>query len=78
MCVLRVPKAYPLFEVGYTEHYNRIVSYLQKYRNLHIIGRNGMFRYHNMDYAMESGIETAKKIILKEHLEIKESCFSGT
>jgi protoporphyrinogen oxidase len=78
MCVLRVPKAYPLFEVGYTEHYNRIIRYLGRYSNLHIIGRNGMFRYHNMDYAMESGIETAKKIIRKEPVEIKERCFAGT
>jgi protoporphyrinogen oxidase len=77
MCVMRVPKAYPLFEVGYTENYNRIINYLRKYSNLHIIGRNGTFRYHNMDHAMESGIETAKKIIRKEYVEMKERCFAG-
>ncbi len=68
-CVVRVPKAYPLFEVGYAEHYNRILRYLDRFRNLHISGRNGMFRYYNMDYAIESGIEAAEKIIKKPHLK---------
>ncbi len=62
-CVLRVPKAYPLFEVGYREHCDKILHYLKNFRNLHIIGRGGMFRYYNMDRAMESGIEVAEKIL---------------
>ncbi len=62
-CVLRRTKAYPLFEVGYTEHYKTILNYLQKFDNLHIIGRGGMFKYYNMDHAMESGIEIAQNII---------------
>ena len=68
-CVVRVPRAYPLFEVGYAEHYERILRYLDNFRNLHISGRNGMFRYYNMDYAIESGIEAAEKIIRKPLLE---------
>lgn len=62
-CVLRKPKAYPLFEVGYQAHYETIIDYLENFTNLHIIGRGGMFRYHNMDHAMESGIEVAETII---------------
>ena len=67
--VVRVPRAYPLFEVGYAEHYERILRYLDNFMNLHISGRNGMFRYYNMDYAIESGIEAAEKIIRKPLLE---------
>ena len=63
--VVRVPRAYPLFEVGYTEHYDRILEYLGNFSNLHIIGRSGMFRYYNMDHAMESGIDTAESILKK-------------
>jgi protoporphyrinogen oxidase len=62
-CVVRAPKAYPLFEVGYSEHYEKILRYLENFKNLHIAGRNGMFRYYNMDYAMESGIEVAENIL---------------
>lgn len=61
--VIRVPKAYPLFEVGYREHYDKICVYLSKFKNLHITGRGGMFKYHNMDQAIASGIEAAEKII---------------
>lgn len=64
-CVVRVPKAYPLFELGYTEHYTKVLEYLKNFRNLHIIGRSGMFRYYNMDHAMESGIEVAENILKK-------------
>jgi protoporphyrinogen oxidase len=64
-CVIRVPKAYPLFEIGYTEHYEKILRYLKNFKNLHIAGRGGMFRYHNMDHAMESGIEAAEEIVGK-------------
>jgi protoporphyrinogen oxidase len=61
--VIRVPDAYPLFEVGYRELYDEIYDYLGRFRNLHIAGRSGMFRYYNMDHAIESGIETAEKIL---------------
>ncbi|MEK6693248.1 MAG: FAD-dependent oxidoreductase [Nitrospirota bacterium] len=61
--VIRVPKAYPLFEIGYREHYDKIINYFERFENLHITGRGGMFRYHNMDDAIETGIETAEKII---------------
>jgi protoporphyrinogen oxidase len=64
-CVVRVPKAYPVLDVGYRKHYERILRYLDKFKNLHIAGRNGMFRYYNMDVAMESGIEVAEQIIEK-------------
>lgn len=63
--VIRVPNAYPLFDVGYKELCNEIYDYLGRFGNLHIAGRSGMFRYYNMDHAIESGIETAEKIIKK-------------
>jgi len=63
--VVRVPNAYPLFEVGYKELCDEMYDYLDRFKNLHIAGRSGMFRYYNMDHAIESGIETAEKIINK-------------
>ncbi|MEW6109359.1 MAG: FAD-dependent oxidoreductase [Nitrospirota bacterium] len=63
--VVRAPKAYPLFEVGYKKICDEIYDYLSRFKNLHISGRSGMFRYYNMDHAIESGINTAEKIIKK-------------
>jgi len=68
-CVIRVPKAYPLFDVGYPGHYARIMGYLNNFRNLHVIGRTGMFKYYNMDRAIESGIEAAEEILNRRHTE---------
>jgi protoporphyrinogen oxidase len=63
--VVRVPKAYPVFEVGYTEHYGKIVRYLDNFKNLHFSGRSGLFRYYNMDHAIESGLDAAGDILKK-------------
>ncbi len=60
--IVRVPKAYPLFEVGYEKYFNEIAAYLAGFENLHSTGRSGMFRYYNMDHAIESGIDAAEKI----------------
>jgi protoporphyrinogen oxidase len=62
-CIVKVAKAYPVFEVGYNEYYSRILNYLNNFKNLHITGRTGMFKYYNIDHAIESGREVADKII---------------
>ena len=67
--VARVPGAYPLFDVGYKEACDEIYDYLDRFENLHLAGRSGMFRYYNMDHAIESGINTAEAIIKKVRSE---------
>ncbi len=77
-CVIRVPKAYPLLEVGYSDHYATILEYLDNFRNLHIIGRTGMFKYYNMDRAIESGLEVADTIIKnRPRVSEREALFIG-
>lgn len=60
---LRIPAAYPLFDVGYETRCDTIHSYLARFSNLRMAGRGGMFRYYNMDGAMESGITVAETIL---------------
>ncbi len=69
--VVRVPNAYPLFDVGYEKRCDEINEYLGKFQNLHLAGRCGMFRYYNMDHAVASGMEAAERII-KNTLEKRE------
>ncbi len=80
--VVRVPKAYPLFEVGYRKHADALHDYLRRFSNLHSAGRGGMFRYYNMDVAIRSGIETAEKVIGKslsaDLVGTDELAFTGT
>jgi protoporphyrinogen oxidase len=61
--VQRVPKAYPLFEIGYDRYVDEIYDYLSRFKNLHVAGRVGMFKYYNMDHAIESGMAAAEKIL---------------
>lgn len=61
--VIRVANAYPLFDVEFRSRSNTVMRHLKNFKNLHIIGRSGMFRYLNMDSAIESGIEAAAKIL---------------
>jgi protoporphyrinogen oxidase len=61
--VLRVPKAYPLFEVGYRQHRRTVLRYIRRFRNLFPAGRGGTFAYHNMDHAMASGLQAANRIL---------------
>ncbi|MEJ2697284.1 MAG: FAD-dependent oxidoreductase [Candidatus Sulfobium sp.] len=61
--VVRVPNAYPLFDVGYGSHCDEIHDYLRGFENLYMAGRCGMFKYYNMDHAIESGIKAAEAVI---------------
>jgi protoporphyrinogen oxidase len=70
-CVVRVPKAYPLFDIEYREHYEKILCYLENFKNLFLVGRGGTFQYLNMDHAMKSGIEAAETILERPRRESK-------
>lgn len=59
----RIPRAYPLFEVGYEGHCQVLYDYLGKFENLHLAGRSGMFQYQNMDHALASGREAATEAL---------------
>jgi len=61
--VLRVPGAYPLFEVGFEEHVQRLFEWLESFENLRVAGRSGMFQYYNMDHAIISGFEVADEML---------------
>lgn len=61
--VTRVVNAYPLFEVGYLDNCQIIYDYLYRFENLQTAGRGGMFRYYNMDHAMQAGMDAAQTII---------------
>jgi len=61
--VRRVEYAYPLYAKGYETDLKEMRSYLSSIENLMLIGRNGLFRYSNMDHSMLMGILAAKSIL---------------
>jgi len=50
--VVRMPKAYPIYDSVYRAHLNQVRAYIDPIPNLHPIGRNGMHKYNNQDHSM--------------------------
>jgi protoporphyrinogen oxidase len=68
-CVVRQPKAYPVYDDAYSDHMAMIRLDLgQSYPSLHLIGRNGMHKYNNQDHAMMTGMMTARNILAGERI----------
>ena len=68
-CVIRQPKAYPVYDDSYQQHVNAIRAALEtQFPTLHLVGRNGMHKYNNQDHAMMTAILTAKNILAGQRL----------
>ena len=66
-CVVRQPKAYPVYDDDYAKHVNTIREELESnYPNLHLVGRNGMHKYNNQDHAMMTAMLCAENILAGE------------
>jgi protoporphyrinogen oxidase len=63
-CVVRMKKAYPVYDERYAEHVAVIREFLEaEAPNLQLIGRNGMHKYNNQDHAMMTGLLAARNIL---------------
>jgi protoporphyrinogen oxidase len=60
--VLRVPKAYPIYDIGYRPALEVIKDFISRFSNLQCIGRYGMFHYNGMDHPVLTGFLAAKNI----------------
>lgn len=57
----KVKKAYPAYFDTYSQ-FDDIVKFLDNYKNLYCVGRNGQHRYNNMDHSMLTAIRAAQAI----------------
>jgi len=64
--------AYPVYDLTYKEHRQKVVNYLNQFKNLQCIGRSGSFKYNNQDHALEAGILAARSIIEGKQYNIEE------
>ncbi len=65
--VIRMPKTYPAY-FGTYDRFDELRSWIDRFENLYLVGRNGMHRYNNMDHSMLSAM-TAVENILAERTE---------
>lgn len=61
--VVREKQSYPIYYLNHEKHFNTVISYVSKLKNLQLIGRGGMFRYNNMDHSIYSGILAARNYL---------------
>jgi len=60
---VRVPRAYPMYDLGYSERVAVLRSYLEGFENLKTFGRNGLHRYNNQDHSMWTAILAALNLV---------------
>ena len=61
--VVRMPKAYPIYDRGYGEAVKVVRDWLAQFSNLQLVGRNGMHRYNNQDHSMLTAMMAALNIV---------------
>jgi hypothetical protein len=62
-CVVRAPKAYPMYDSGYRDHLETVKQFTAGFDNFQTIGRNGLHRYNNQDHAMLTGLLAVKNAV---------------
>jgi protoporphyrinogen oxidase len=65
--VLRVPKAYPVYDSTYRESLEVLREFFASVPNLQPVGRNGMHRYNNQDHSMLTAVLAVRNILGESH-----------
>ncbi|MDQ2840922.1 MAG: NAD(P)/FAD-dependent oxidoreductase, partial [Acidobacteriota bacterium] len=60
--VIRVPKTYPAYFGSY-DRFPEIISWVNEFENLFLVGRNGMHKYNNQDHSMLTAMTAVDNII---------------
>jgi protoporphyrinogen oxidase len=61
--VVRMQKAYPVYDGGYEAAMKKVRAFLTRVPNLQLTGRNGMHRYNNQDHSMLTAMLAARNIL---------------
>ncbi len=68
-CVVRMPKAYPVYDDHYRDHLAVVRRWLAGLGNLGLAGRNGMHKYNNQDHSMMTALLAARNILGHGHYD---------
>lgn len=67
--VVRMPKAYPVYDEGFEAALAVVRDYLSTFANLQVAGRNGMHKYNNQDHSMVTAMLAAQNL-LGDHYDV--------
>lgn len=60
--VVRVEKAYPIYDPDYQSNLTVIRAALAQFPNLQVVGRNGMHKYNNQDHSMMTALLAVRNL----------------
>jgi protoporphyrinogen oxidase len=60
--IRKVPYAYPLYDLAYRRNLQTLLGHLRPIGNLISTGRQGLFRYGNMDHSIAMGSRAARTL----------------
>jgi protoporphyrinogen oxidase len=69
-CVVRVEKAYPVYDSDYREYLDVVRQFIDGLENCQSIGRNGLHRYNNQDHAMVTGMLAVRNLVLGQRNDL--------
>lgn len=56
---LRLPAVYPIYDIGFPSHLEKVLGWVESFDNLYSIGRGGMFLHSNVDHSIYLGLRAA-------------------
>jgi len=65
--VVRMPKAYPVYDSTYRKSLDVVRQFLERIDNLQLVGRNGMHKYNNQDHSMLTAMLSAENVLGANH-----------
>lgn len=60
--VVRMEKAYPIYDPGYQANVDKVRAELERFPNLLVVGRNGMHKYNNQDHSMMTAMLAVRNL----------------
>jgi protoporphyrinogen oxidase len=65
--VVRMPKAYPAYDLNYHVTIGKLRGFLDGIKNLQVVGRNGMHKYNNQDHSMLTAMLAVENLFGANH-----------
>ncbi|MHB8788721.1 MAG: NAD(P)/FAD-dependent oxidoreductase [Desulfobulbaceae bacterium] len=65
--VIRMAKSYPVYDSEYRRHVAVLKNYLDRFANLQLCGRYGLFKYNNMDHSILTAMYAVENILGASH-----------
>ena len=65
----KIPFAYPIYDLSYKGHLDKVMEFTRSLENIRSGGRQGLFRYNNMDQSIEMGRRMAESLASGTHVD---------